>query len=144
MMAPRQSYDYMFWIDADVVFKKNITEKEVIEKFLPKKYAISFIHRPTYYSECGFVGYNLKNPDTKVFVKKLEEYYSSLSLLKENEWHDSYIFDVVRKKILYKTPQFNLSPKIRKVGNPWPDTPMAEYMDHLKGKKRKDAGEMLP
>ena len=66
-----------------------------------------------------------------------------LSLLKENEWHDSYIFDVVRKKILYKTPQFNLSPKIRKVGNPWLDTPMAEYMDHLKGKARKDAGEML-
>ena len=30
---------------------KNITEKEVIEKFLPKKYAISFIHRLTYYSE---------------------------------------------------------------------------------------------
>ena len=39
-----------------------------------------------------------KTPDTKVFVKKLEEYYSSLSLLKENEWHDSYIFDVVRKE----------------------------------------------
>ena len=38
---------------------------------------------------------------------------------------------------------YNLSPTIRKVGNPWPDTPMAEYMDHLKGKARKDAGETL-
>ena len=144
MLAPRNPYDYMFWIDADVIFKKNITAKEVVDKFLPGDYAISFIHRPTYYSECGFVGYNLRHPDTRLFVNKFEEHYTSLKLLKEKEWHDSYIFDVVRKKILYNTPQFNLSPKIRKVGNPWPDTPMAEYMDHLKGKARKDAGEMLP
>ena len=43
----------------------------------------------------------------------------------------------------FKIKCYNLSPTIRKVGNPWPDTPMAEYMDHLKGKARKDAGEML-
>ena len=84
-----------------LIFKKNITEKEVIEKFLPNEYAISFIHRPTYYSECGFVGYNLKNLKLNYLLKNLEEYYSSISLLKENEWHDSYLFDVVRKKILY-------------------------------------------
>jgi len=137
-------YDYVFWVDADITFKKTITEKEVIKKFLPEGCAVSFIDRPSYYSECGFVGYNLRHPDTRLFVNKFEDYYSSLKIFKEKEWHDSYIFDVVRKKILYNTPQFNLSPKIRRVGNPWPDTPMAEYMDHLKGKARKDAGEMLP
>ena len=41
-------------------------------KFLPGEYAISFIHRPTYYSECGFVGYNLRHPDTRLFVSKLD------------------------------------------------------------------------
>jgi len=73
-----------------------------------------------------------------------EDIYTNLNLVKEDEWHDSYLFDVVRKKYLKNVPQFNLSPTIRRVGNPWPDTPMAEYMDHLKGKARKDAGEMLP
>jgi len=29
-------YDYVFWIDADIVFKKTITEKEVIKKFYLK------------------------------------------------------------------------------------------------------------
>ena len=144
MLAPRHPYDYVFWIDADVVFKKTINAKEVVDKFLPGEYAISFIDRPTYYSECGFVGYNLRNHETRLFVSKFEDIYTNLSLVKEDEWHDSYLFDVVRKKYLKNVPQFNLSPTIRRVGNPWPDTPMAEYMDHLKGKARKDAGEMLP
>ena len=26
-------YDYVFWVDADITFKKTITEKEVIKKF---------------------------------------------------------------------------------------------------------------
>tara|TARA_Y100000592_G_scaffold101053_1_gene184992 strand:- start:347 stop:1114 length:768 start_codon:yes stop_codon:yes gene_type:complete len=137
------SYDYVFWIDADVIFKKPISKRDVIKKFLPKEYAISFIHRPTYYSECGFVGYNLTHDSTINFVRKFREQYTSLQLVKEKEWHDSFIFDCVRDKWLSGYPQFNLSPQIKKVGNPWPDTPMAEYMDHLKGKARKDAGEML-
>ena len=29
-------YDYVFWVDADIIFKKTITEKEVIKKFLPR------------------------------------------------------------------------------------------------------------
>lgn len=138
------TYDYVFWIDADVTFKKEITKDEVIEKFLPEDYCISFIDRPTYYSECGFVGYNLLKYATREFVQKFREHYTKMRLLEEEEWHDSYLFDCVRKKWLVNQPQYNLSPVIKKVGNPWPDTPMAEYMDHLKGKKRKDAGVMLP
>ena len=62
----------------------------------------------------------------------------------EKEWHDSYVWDCVRKKHLQEgSKTHNLAPKIKNVGNPWPDTYMAEYCDHLKGKRRKDAGEML-
>ena len=43
MLATRNPYDYIFWIDADVVFKKNIDAKEVVNKFLPGEYAISFL-----------------------------------------------------------------------------------------------------
>ena len=35
-------YDYVFWIDADVVFKKTITEKEVIKVFLPRLICIIY------------------------------------------------------------------------------------------------------
>ena len=144
MLSGKTNYDYVFWVDADMIFKKTITAKEVVEKFLPGEYNISHIDRPTYYSECGFVGYNLRKQDTKIFVRRFREMYTHMSLLTENEWHDSYLFDSVRRKLKeLDLKYFNLSPQIRKVGNPWPDTPMSEYMDHLKGKARKDAGEML-
>jgi len=136
-------YDYVFWADADIVFKKPITEREVIRKFLPEDCAISFIDRPSYYSECGFVGYNLKEPITKSFIYNLRRYYTKDLLFKEREWHDSYVWDCVRRKYLHGIKTHNLSPHINKVGNPWPDTYMAEYCDHYKGKKRKDAGVML-
>jgi hypothetical protein len=147
MTNGKTNYDYVFWIDADMIFKKSFNAKDVVEKFLPGDYQISHIHRPTYYSECGFVGYNLRHWQTRVFVQRFREMYTHLNLLTEKEWHDSYLFDVVRKKLTKELNGdikfYNLSPTIRKVGNPWPDTPMAEYMDHLKGKARKDAGEML-
>ena len=69
-------YDYVFWVDADIVFKKTITEQEVINKFLPQDQSISFIDRPSYYSECGFVGYNLTQPATKRFIYNLREHYT--------------------------------------------------------------------
>jgi len=136
-------YDYVFWVDADIFFNKPITEKEVIKKFLPQDHCISFIDRPTYYSECGFVGYNLTKPATKRFIYKLREHYTKDLLFQEKEWHDSYVWDCVRKKWLVGEPQWNLAPSIKKIGNPWPDTYMSEYASHLKGKKRKDAGVML-
>ena len=156
-IVPSNSYHKLEWdeiedqrnfeqTEADLNFIGTLRweQKEVVDKFLPGEYAISFIDRPTYYSECGFVGYNLRQHETRLFVSRFEDIYTNLNLVKEDEWHDSYLFDVVRKKYLKNVPQFNLSPTIRRVGNPWPDTPMAEYMDHLKGKARKDAGEMLP
>ena len=136
-------YDYVFWADADIVFKKPITEKEVIEKLLPENCAISYIDRPTYYSECGFIGYNLKSEVTKSFIYNLRRYYTKDLLYSEREWHDSYVWDCVRKKHLQGIKTHNLAPRIDKVGNPWPNTFMSEYCDHLKGKTRKDAGVML-
>ena len=89
------------------------------------------------------MGYNLKEPITKSFIYNLRRYYTKDLLFKEREWHDSYVWDCVRRKYLHGIRTHNLAPKVNKVGNPWPDTYMAEYCDHLKGKRRKDAGEML-
>ena len=136
-------YDYVFWADADIVFKKTITEKEVLEKLLPEHCAISYIARPTYYSECGFIGYNLKSEVCKSFIYNLRRYYTKDLLYSERDWHDSYVWDCVREKYLHGIKIHNLAPRIDKVGNPWPNTFMSEYCDHLKGKTRKDAGGML-
>ena len=102
----------IMYLDADIIFKKTITEKEVIKKFLPEGCAVSFIDRPSYYSECGFVGYNLKEPITKSFIYNLRRYYTKDLLFKEREWHDSYVWDCVRKKYLHGIRTHNLAPKL--------------------------------
>ena len=61
-------------------------------------------------------------------------------LFQEKEWHDSYVWDMVRTKHFAQESFFNYVRKdfehIR--GHPWPHTYLANWMIHLKGKKRKD------
>ena len=135
-------YDYVFWIDADVVFTKAITEQEIIQKILPVDYTICYLDRPEppRYPECGFVGYNLTNKHTQNFVEKLREYYELDLLFKEEQWHDSYVWNKVREKYLSGQPQYNLT-GIRKDGHVWSVSKLAEYTTHLKGKIKKDAGK---
>ena len=134
-------YDYVFWIDADVVFTKRITEQEIVQKILPADYTICYLDRPEppRYPECGFVGYNLTNQHTRNFVEKLREYYELDLLFKEEQWHDSYVWNKVREKYLSGQPQYNLT-GTRKDGHVWPHSKLAEYTTHLKGKKKKDKG----
>lgn len=134
-------YDYVFWIDADVVFTKRITEQEIVNKILPIDYTICYLDRPEppRYPECGFVGYNLTNQHTRNFVEKLREYYELDLLFKEEQWHDSYVWNKVREKYLSGQPQYNLT-GTRKDGHVWPHSKLAEYTTHLKGKKKKDKG----
>ena len=134
-------YDYVFWIDADVVFTKRITEQEIVQKILPADYTICYLDRPEppRYPECGFVGYNLTNSHTRNFVEKLREYYELDLLFKEEQWHDSYVWNKVREKYLSGQPQYNLT-GTRKDGHVWPHSKLAEYTTHLKGKKKKDKG----
>ena len=50
-------YDYVFWIDADCVFKKTITEEIILKDILPQDHTICYLNRPAppFYPECGFV-----------------------------------------------------------------------------------------
>jgi hypothetical protein len=135
-------YDYVFWVDADVIFKKIITKEELIQKILPIDYTICYLDRPEppRYPECGFVGYNLTNSHTRNFVEKLREYYDTDLLFNEEQWHDSYVWNKVREKYLSGQPQYNLT-GTRKDGHVWSTSKLAEYTTHLKGKIKKDAGK---
>ena len=52
---------------------------------------------------------------------------------------DSYVWDQVRKKYLSGQPQYNLT-GARLDGHVWPESKIAPYTAHLKGKRKKDAG----
>ena len=135
------NYDYVFWVDADVMFKRQLTEEIILKDILPIDQTICYLHRSQapFYPECGFVGYNLTNPHTVNFVKELRRYYEEDLLFNEKQWHDSYVWDMVRQKILAGKPQYILT-GVRKDGHVWPESKIAPYTAHLKGKRKKDAG----
>ena len=135
------NYDYVFWIDADVMFKKPITEEIILRDILPEDKAICYLlrPRPPFYPECGFVGYNLTNTHTQKFVSELRNTYEKDLLFNEKEWHDSYVWDQVRKRCLSGQPQHNLT-GTRLDGHVWPESKLAAQTAHRKGKRKKDAG----
>ena len=131
-------YDYVFWVDADAVFLKPITEQYILDKVLPENNTICYLNRTNQYSECGFVGYNLKNNDTIEFIKQLRRYYDEDELFNLDEWHDSYVWDQVRLKYLKDKPQHKLCPDGH-IGHVWSRfSVIKDYIGHMKGKTLKD------
>lgn len=126
----------LFWVDADVLTLKPVPV-DLLHRVCPDDCHISYLARPKMHSECGFVGYNLNKPETKEFIKTFANCYSSGRVFKLKEWHDSYVFDVLRKEIPelqgYCIPNNNPF-------HPFNFSELGHYMDHMKG-KRKQSGK---
>jgi hypothetical protein len=94
--ARRTDADALIWIDADTLFFADVNVTE-LEALAPQHSAVSCLRRPNH-SECGFVVYNLRHPETKRLLAEFEAMYTQDLLFAEREYHDSYLFDVVRKR----------------------------------------------
>jgi hypothetical protein len=84
---------------------------------------------------------NLKSPATQSFLKEFQRVYdeAETGIFTMAEWHDSFVFDEVRKKFPYMK-QLNWSHGIiRGEGHPLINSDWGAYLDHLKG-DRKTAG----
>lgn len=122
------------WIDADVLTFAPVPE-DLPQRMLPIGKAISCLSRRGYHSECGFVGYNLHHSATMNFIRAFSNLYTSAEVFKLAEWHDSWVFDWLRNKMLIDT--YAIPHKSH--GHPFINSELGLYMDHLKG-KRKDTG----
>lgn len=153
-----QSSEWMFWIDADTIFKEKVDPKQMIKKMqdcasLKDSKSINdydlacFSRRKTSkrppekcWTECGLVGYNLRNHNTLNFIKVFRNFYIKDKIYQEKQQHDSWIFDVIRKNLSLtnKVSVLNLNPK--NYSHPIVQGPMGSLFDHLKGKLRKRRG----
>lgn len=137
---------WRIWIDADSETKKPVKPQH-IEKLLPTDKALTFLGRKgrmrpgqKAYTECGFVGYNQSNPLVLQQLVDMREIYTSglLFTLGQHNWHDSYVFDYTRKKLIPKELWNNLSEHYQEGDlHVWPKTILGEFMVHNKGPKRK-------
>lgn len=124
----------LFWIDADVVTFANVPV-EALNRLLPDTCAISCLDRTPYHSECGFVGYNLDHTATRKFITAFADIYASDKVFSLREWHDSWVFDWLRKDM--NIPAYHIPHKSR--SQPFINSELSQWLDHLKG-SRKTAG----
>ena len=133
--------DAVTWVDADTV-----THRDVNEDFLRKNFpldpliGIYYLGRTQQHSECGWMIFNCHNSYMKTFWKQFVDQHRQDLLFELAEWHDSYVFDHVRTQ-LEKSGMVNsnITPGYVR-GHPFVDSFLGDYMDHLKGPKRKAAG----
>jgi hypothetical protein len=133
-LAPRAALpglnngDVLCWLDADV---------ETIAK-VPKNWANSLIARSNFaclqrdrqHSEIGFWAARV-NKYTRAAINRFADLYESGDVFGLDEWHSGFVFDAA----LASQPTLkiqNLSPGGR--GHVWPQSPLARYTVHKKGK----------
>ena len=138
-------YDYVLWIDADTFTFRSVP-LDFFAKLLPKETMLTYLGRenPTLgdggvYPECGFVGYNLRHPETRNFINDWEKLYTTGDVFKILEWHDSYVFWHLSK--IYRTEK-NI--QVNDIGyhkgvkghHVFINSELGMYMDHFKGKRK--------
>jgi len=139
LCANNISSGWMIWIDADTHTHSPVP-LEWLEKVCPQDAMISYLGRgEKYHSECGWVAYNLDHPETRKFIADFVSMYNTDRIFDEREWHDSYIWDVIRKQYQPANHFYNLNPSHNDkglAGHPFINSELGRYMDHVKGDRK--------
>lgn len=126
----------LFWVDADVVTFSNVP-LNLLDEVLPEKYHTCYLGRKRSHSECGFVGYNLDTLQGRRLIKDFAELYATDKFLVLEEWHDSYVYDYIRKVV--GVTGNDISAGLYS-GHVFINSILGKYMDHIKGPERKTNG----
>lgn len=140
--------DVVIWLDADSVTHTSIPF-DWIGTVCPQGFIASYLGRTDrYHSECGWIGYNIHDPLTRDFVNAVANMYINDEIFNHGEWHDSYIWDVVRKKFRdergAKFYDLNPEPDTRGLAkHPFINSELGRYIDHFKGDRKKSGHSRL-
>jgi hypothetical protein len=139
--ALKDSVDYLIWLDSDVITKRQVTY-EWLKTVLPDYYtqACSYLGRDGWYSECGWVAYNLKANGYDLLARMKDCYVTDAFKNDPNwqnvrGWTDCHVFDFYRAAYESK----NLSTHYIKDTSDidvWPQTKLAECLVHRKGNRK--------
>jgi hypothetical protein len=132
--------DYLIWTDADLRCKKKFESNDMLE-FMPNSDEVmSYLGRKDSYSECGFLGFNLRNDKTHEYINRVIDIYQSGELFSLSQWHDSFIWDFVRKEFeeLNETKFKDISGEGFNYEHVYIKSGLDKYFDHLKGPRKID------
>lgn len=129
--------DYVIWLDADTFTHTDVT-KDFLESLVKPEAYVSYLGRENNYSECGFVIYNIRHEFNLRFMNQWKELYITDMVFSLPQWHDSYVFDVLRKLFENEGVMVNnnLSPWGKDYDHVFINSILGEYMDHMKGDRK--------
>jgi len=133
------STDWLLWMDGDTVCHSAVAPAD-LDRLCPPDRDLCFLGRQGKYSECGLYAMNLDSVNTKTFLQRFQRMYDDAEngIFKLDEWHDSFVFDAVRKQCSLHELDWSQG-IITGEGHPLINSEWGAYLDHLKG-KRKSAG----
>lgn len=126
---------WLIWIDSDVEFTSKMPETFLPELLENKGGDVFYLGRPKEIfntSECGFVAYNYENPKVRQFLDDFRNCYIRNEVFALSEWHDSYVFDYLRRKYENELSFVNIAEGIASM-HPWEQTVLQQYLNHQKG-----------
>jgi hypothetical protein len=129
--AAEGDLDYLIWLDSDTEIYDAITPKYLL-KFLPNGNFVGYIGRDGV-SETGFLIFDMKHPSAVDFFARYQWYYDTDAVYSLSEYHDAFVFDVVRKEFesAKKIHCHNISPAGATKGHF--NAAFDGYMIHYKG-----------
>ena len=137
----KKEYDILIWVDADSVFYKPLTLDFIEINLYKKDRMMTYLGRGKQYSECGFLLWNLKHKDTLDYFKEMKKMYDEDLIYKEEAQHDSYIWDLIRKKFERERNTMNIDIGDKIGGHVQARSILGSLYDHTKGPKRKQLGK---
>jgi len=141
-MARDTETDILVWMDADTVVHSPITYGE-FRILVPATQWLHFLGRNKKWPECGWYGLTLRTEGANAFLKEFQRVYDepeSNGIFNMEEWHDSYVFWEVLKKI--KPNHGNIKDFsghiVNGEGHPLINCELGKYFDHLKGVRKSE------
>ena len=136
--ARRTDADVLIWIDADTRFFADVSLAE-LAALAPTQSAASCLRRPDF-TETGFVAYNLRHPETPRLLAEFEAMYADDLLFAEREFHDSWLFDVVRARAEARGAHIHdiADGAGRRGSHVLINSRLGAFMDHMKGDRKDD------
>ena len=130
-----QGLDGMIGIDADSVFYKKIDADWIKKHIHRDNCMMSYLVRGNHYSECGFLYFNLRHPDTLAYANRMKHMYDTDGIYNLKEQHDSYVWDYVRKEFENRgTKNYDLGDG--KAGHVQARSILGTVYDHTKGERK--------
>jgi len=128
--------DGLICIDADSVFYKSIDINWIKKHIHKDDCMMTYLGRGSNYSECGFLYFNMKHDQTRNYAHYMKKMYDYDEIYNLEEYHDSYVWDYVRKVFEEDMKVKNIDIGDNRGGHVQARSVLGPIYDHTKGRRK--------